>query len=275
MGSTSVKPPPPRDYYQETRDTLQAQVDLAPELYMREAQYRPKYAELDFNIARELSPRIAEMLSELQPTLDATQIESQRAFREADIAAVEELGPRATEAILASNPEAAALLKAMTAQANEEIASGGALTPGQMREAQQQIRAAQSARGVATAGPAAANQEVRFTAAESEALRRRQQAFAANVLGLNQAIAGDPFMQILGRPGMSPMVAQGTFAQGAAFNPGNMFNPESAYASDLHNTNFNADYNARIASANNTSGIIGGFLGGAGTALGGWLGRSK
>ena len=33
-----VSPPPPRNYGQETRDTLQAQVDLAPQLYANEAE---------------------------------------------------------------------------------------------------------------------------------------------------------------------------------------------------------------------------------------------
>jgi hypothetical protein len=33
----SAKAPPPRDYAKETRDTLQAQIDLAPELFAAEA----------------------------------------------------------------------------------------------------------------------------------------------------------------------------------------------------------------------------------------------
>ena len=38
MGSTKVAAPPPRDVGKETRDNLQAQVDLAPELCSKRAK---------------------------------------------------------------------------------------------------------------------------------------------------------------------------------------------------------------------------------------------
>ena len=40
-----VDAPPPRNYGQETRDTLQAQLDLAPQLFESEARFRPQYAD--------------------------------------------------------------------------------------------------------------------------------------------------------------------------------------------------------------------------------------
>lgn len=41
------KAPPPRNYYNETRDALQAQVDLAPQLYAEESKFSPLYSQLD------------------------------------------------------------------------------------------------------------------------------------------------------------------------------------------------------------------------------------
>jgi hypothetical protein len=41
------KAPPPRDYYGETADTLNAQVNLAPKLYDVESQFSPLYTQLD------------------------------------------------------------------------------------------------------------------------------------------------------------------------------------------------------------------------------------
>ena len=38
---------PARDYGQETRDTLEAQISLAPQLFASEAKYRPQYADLE------------------------------------------------------------------------------------------------------------------------------------------------------------------------------------------------------------------------------------
>ena len=42
-----VDAPPPRDYGAETRDTLEAQIELAPELFASEQKYRPQYADLE------------------------------------------------------------------------------------------------------------------------------------------------------------------------------------------------------------------------------------
>jgi hypothetical protein len=48
MGSPPApQQPAPRDIGQETRDSLQAQVDLAPQVYESEAVYKPLYADLD------------------------------------------------------------------------------------------------------------------------------------------------------------------------------------------------------------------------------------
>ena len=47
MGSKGPEAPPPRDYYKETTDALQAQVNMAPQLYAAEAAYRPMYQRLE------------------------------------------------------------------------------------------------------------------------------------------------------------------------------------------------------------------------------------
>lgn len=88
----------------------------------------------------------------------------------------------------------------------------------------------------------------------------------------------DPFMAILGRQssnigtnaGLAGM-GQGVTGQNAGIR--NNFDPFNAYASDLYNTNFNAQMNANVATANNRAALIGSLLGAAGTAAGGYLGR--
>ena len=49
MGTTIKSPPPPepRSYAEEYGKTLDAQVEYAPALYESEAEYRPKYLDLD------------------------------------------------------------------------------------------------------------------------------------------------------------------------------------------------------------------------------------
>jgi hypothetical protein len=53
MGSTKVYAPPPLDPAQVGRDSLQAQIDLAPQQYASEAQFRPQYAALDMDVLRQ------------------------------------------------------------------------------------------------------------------------------------------------------------------------------------------------------------------------------
>ena len=53
MYGTTVQPPPPRDYGQETTDTLEAQIRLAPQLYaseMNQSYGRPAYARAEQNM---------------------------------------------------------------------------------------------------------------------------------------------------------------------------------------------------------------------------------
>jgi len=50
---TTVQPPPPRDYGQETTDTLEAQIKLAPQLFaseMNQSYGRPAYARAEQNM---------------------------------------------------------------------------------------------------------------------------------------------------------------------------------------------------------------------------------
>ena len=92
---------------------------------------------------------------------------------------------------------------------------------------------------------------------------------------MNAATATDPFLAILGRPGVQVGQAAGIAGQGQSFNPGSVFNPESAYAGSLAANNYNARLNASIASANARAGAMSGIAQGVGSIGGGLLGNSK
>jgi hypothetical protein len=53
--------------------------------------------------------------------------------------------------------------------------------------------------------------------------------------------------------------------------PLGLLNPESSYAQDLHNTNFNALVNQAIANANNKNALIGAGISAAGSLAGGFM----
>ena len=85
---TKIKAPPPRDYAKETRDTLQAQIDLAPQLYAAEERFRGKYAQLDLDIAKKLSPELLDLYETSQRRLGSIDRETLAAQRESDIASI-------------------------------------------------------------------------------------------------------------------------------------------------------------------------------------------
>ena len=273
---TRVDAPPPRDYYGETAETLQAQVDLAPDRFAAESEFRPKYASLDKQILRDTlfgDDGILKTYSEALPQLNQAQTASDAAAREAQIADVERLGSRAVEAIKSANPEATELQRQLTQRATDQISSDNILDPRLRREFAQQVRAGQASRGMGT-GARDVSEEAAFTAMQADQLRRARERFAGSVAQLNAATQQDPFLAILGRSGTNVNSAFNAAGQAGSFNPGSLFNPESGYASDLYNTNFNAANAAAIASANNKAGLIGGALGAVGSIGGGLLGNA-
>jgi hypothetical protein len=284
MGLYAPDAPKPRSYADETRGTLQAQVDLAPDVFAAEASQdygRPAYARLDLDVLRETllgtedRPGMLELYErDIMPRLGAADAAARDVAREADIAAVERLGPRATEAFRAANPEQAALMDELNRQAMSDLQSGASLPPSVAREIEQSVRGAQAARGFGY-GMADIGQEALVKGLQAEQLQRRRQQFGQQIAGLNMATTQDPFLAILGRPGVQVNQAMGVAGQGQSFNPGQLFNPESAYAGALAANNYNAAANAEIAAKNNLAGVIGGGLSGLGSGLGSYYGAKS
>ena len=273
-----VEAPPPRDYGGEMKSNLQAQVDMAPQLYGAEEAWRGKYAQLDMDIAKRLTPQLLNLYESSQQRLGAMDREQLDLQRGGDIAAIEKYGGRARAALDAANPEQAALLKELNAQAMSDLQLGGQLNAGERRTINQSARGAQAARGFGY-GINDAAIESWANLQGSEQKRQQRQGFAQSMVGMNQATKADPFMAILGRPSsMNPMMAGGVVGQAGGFNPGAMFSPESQYAGDIHNQNYQGSLAARTASAKNKASMIGAGMSMFGSAMGGsgkkpwWLG---
>lgn len=284
MGGDPPAPstPPPRDVGKETRDSLQAQVDLAPDVYASEAQYRPLYSKLDTQILEEAllgSPDQRGLLNlfenDLYPfareqgALDQQQSqEFLNQSRLTDIQAVEELGARANEAFKKSNP----ILSELTDQALVDVKKQGALTPDEERDVEQKTRAAFSARGMVRSNPSIVSEVL-----GKESLKRdkmfQDRDFALKVAGQQQ----DPFLAILGRPGTvvnSSGTAQSTFgnANYALGSDNKLFGMNqsqfSSYANNLNSENFEAANNAAIMTANAKAAGNAGMLSLAGAGIG-------
>ena len=278
MGSTNIATPEKRDYYKEISDTTRAQVKLAPELYRAEEQFRGKYAQLDVDIAKKISPQLMDIYESVQPRLAAMDRQTLSAQREADIGAIEELGPRAMAAMRAADPDKASLMDELNQQALSDLKLGGQLNAGEQRQLSQAARGAQAARGFGYGINDAAIES--WAQLQGGTQRRRErQGFAQSMVGLSQQTQGDPFMAILGRPSnLSPTMAGGVLGQAQGFNPGQMFSPESQYAGDIYNQQWQGELAARTANAANQAAISGAMIGavgsiGGGMAKGCWVAR--
>jgi hypothetical protein len=273
MGST-IEAPPARNYGQETRDTLRAQLDLAPEVYQAEAQYRPKYAALNIDTMRTAllgaDGKGGGLLDTYEKDIATALSRVQSADRDAritgEMSAIETYAPRITRSLREASGNAP-LLDEMQAQAMEGLKAGAGLDASLAGEVEQGVRSAQSARGFGFGAPDAVA-EAFARGSRGLQLRQQRRADAAGVVALNQATAADPFMAILGRPSQTLGMIPGVAGQAAGANQGALFNPESGYASDVFNSNFNAAQARAIGNANNEAAITGAAIGAAGSAMG-------
>lgn len=343
MGSTTVEAAPPRNYAQETKDTLATQIQLAPSLYESESQYQPLYNQLQLGMTDQAlfgTPEqrgLLDIYSQLNPQLSAMSAASNTAQRTADIADVEALGARASNAFLNANPGLRSALdraESMSGpqanpamdQLNQRVlgqqpsrisqlleggvvnglSADGSLTSAEMRAAEQQVRAAYAARGMAMSPQAiSAEAQNRLVSQRQRQLENLQMAQSVNsqligerqmginnlgqlaqlnqantaadrswqaqLVGLRQATASDPFQAILGRPSVAFQQAQGYGGMGMASTQAAgpaLFNPESSYANNIYGGNQQAENAARAATAANKSAITGALIGAAGTVGG-------
>jgi len=253
----SVEAPTPRNYAQETADTLRSQIELAPQRYAAEAQFAPRYQELQLDLLRRATPDLLSLYREqIAPTMGEVEAASRSRSRAGDIADIAAMGPQARAAVRATSPEQAALADTMTAQAQSALNAGSRLTPDQQRQIEQQSRAGMAARGLGQS-PSGAVQEAVRSQMMGAGLQQQRQQQAQSALGASQGVYGDVFQQVLGRPSQAFGATQGFVGTAQGFNPGALFNPESQYAANLIGGNQQNLLAARTASAANTTALAG------------------
>ena len=176
---------------------------------------------------------------DILPAFARSEASTQSIQRSSDIADVERLGRRASEAYLNADPRSKSLLEAVNAQALAGAQAGTNLTPQQERYALQVAR-----RGMADRGLGMGNQGLISDVLGTYRLgMERQQANLQNAnatLALNKSFTADPFQAILGRQGQafSSGIGQQQFATGFASNIGpRLFSTESQYMADLQGSN--------------------------------------
>jgi hypothetical protein len=264
MGSTKIEAPE-RNYRKETRETLQAQLDLMPEIMAAERKYQPMRADMRMSLSEKMTPRLLALYeNEITPTLSRIDARATRSQREADLRAVQELGPGYTEALMDADPERAGLLRKLTSQADEELSLGGRLSAAEQRAIQQDVMGNRSAMGMGY-GPSDAAYLSLAQMQGRQGRKRERQQFAGGVAQMRTQMLGDPFMQITGRPSrVGYGSGAGIYGQTQGMSPGNLFNPESQYAGNLASANAQAKLAASTAMASNKAQMIGAGLGAVG-----------
>lgn len=182
------------------------------------------------------------------------------------------LAARAGEGIreldAAVSPEYSNLLKGLISRAQEDVDAGNELTPDQLRQVQQQIRAGQSARGMGFGTGDTIKEAVAATLRGMD-VREGRLGSARSTAGLYRSSM--PTWQ----DAIRLVTGGGTSGQTASF-----VNPFNPYNADLQNTNYGAKAFEEIASKNNrihgldsiadgTMSIASMFMGGMGGMGGG------
>lgn len=144
------------------------------------------------------SPGLIAMAQQAQPQLDQLGIDSRARGRAADVADVARLGPEAFAAMQGYDPASAGVSDELIRQAQEELGYGRGLSPAEQREAQQNIRGAQAARGMGYGNTDVFTEGMTLGAAGT-ARQAQRRAFASGALGQRAALYGDPYQQIIGR----------------------------------------------------------------------------
>lgn len=215
VAATAKKKQPAYPEYPDPIDPGQSALDYIlgisdPEVQAKileaERRGRPEYLKLALQdiagtaLGFEGQPGTVDILEQITPRVSQIQAEALTQQRRADIADVEALGGRAIEAMRSADPEMQRLLQQQGAMTQELYGRAGQITPQQRRQAEQQARAAYSARG---RGMGEASVAAEILGREDILRRQRDEARMAGqqYFGMLQATGADPFQAILGRPG--------------------------------------------------------------------------
>lgn len=281
-----VQPPAAPNYQESMRSILQAQVEMAPQVYASEEIYQPKYQALQDRIAKQAAESQIALYRGLQPSYSALEEQYMKDQQAAQLRGLQERAPGYVQAFQEAQG-VGGINQALQQYTQQKLGAlqtdGTMLSPQEQRAIEQQTRAGFAARGTALGGQSNLAEVLnRYNARQA-----REQQLVALGTGLGgyfaqqSAPALTSFYQ-------QPMYA-GSFGGQAAQNAmmaqqqagPQYFNPESPTGMGSIYGAYNAQmqYAAGMAQANaaKSAGSKGmfGALGGAGIGAAGMLGAAK
>ena len=262
------------NYNESMKSILQSQIDLAPQVYASEAEYQPKYQQLQNQIQAQSAQDELKLYGQLQPeysTLEANYMRSQQAAQQK---ALQEQAPdyiKAFQQASGTYDTNQALQQYGQQKLAQLNANGTYLSPEEQRQLDQQTRAGYAARGTALGQQANLSEVLnRYQYRQG----REQQLLGTGMqLGQYQAQAAAPALQSFYQ---QPMYAgafggqaiQNSLASQQQAGP-SLFNPESQTGMGsiygAYNTQMNlagAQAQAQAAKSAGQSGMFGSIAGG-------------
>ncbi|CAB5224933.1 hypothetical protein UFOVP742_43 [uncultured Caudovirales phage] len=278
-----VQAPAAPNYQQSMRDVLQAQIDLAPQLFNVESQYQPQYQALQDKMQAQSAKSQLALYQQLQPSYSNLEEQYNAATQSAQTRALQQRAPSYVQAFQQAQGTAG-INQALQGYAQDKLAglqaNGTALSPEEQRAVDQESRAAFAARGTALGGQSSLAEVLnRYNYRQA---REQQLLQTGTALGNYFQQQSAPAMSSFYQQPMYASTAGGQSAQNAIMSQQQAgpqyFNPESAtgmgsiygaynsqnqYAAGMAQANA-----AKSAGKNSMFGSIGGgLLMGAGMAF--------
>ena len=265
------------------RSILQAQVEMAPQVYASEEIYQPKYQALQDKVAQQAAQSQINMYQQLQPAYSKLEEDYMKSQQAAQLRGLQERAPGYVQAFQEAQG-VGGINQALQQYTQQKLgglqANGAMLSPEEQRALDQQTRAGYAARGMALGGQS--------NLAEVMNRYNARQAREQQLVALGTGLGG--YFQQQSAPALTsfyqqPMYA-GSFGGQAAQNAmmgqqqagPQYFNPESqtgmgsiygAYNAQMQLAAGQAQANA--AKSAGKSGMMGSIVGG-GLAAGGMIG---
>lgn len=224
----AVEPADPNAVGADFTSLLNAYIRSQPDLLKAEQTYKPQY--------------LQSSIANLQTGAGAAQ-DLFRQGRQANITDLSTLGPGAAAAVRATNPESAALLSALTGQAQAGLAAGTRLSPDETRNVIDPIASRYANAGFAPGAMQGLEEGLNLFEG-GQNLQQRRQNFAGQTSDRYNRFGDQAFSLATGgteAPAFGQVISSGAGAS--------IVNPSSTY--DIFNTAYNARSAANIASANN------------------------
>jgi len=150
--STTIQAPAAPNYQESMRSILQAQIDLAPQVYAKEAEFQPQYQKLQGQIEAQSAADQLALYKQLQPSYSELEASYMRSQQAAQQKALQEQAPE----YLKSFQQASGtydINQAIQNYGQQKLqqlqANGTNLSPEEQRSIEQQTRAGYAARGTA------------------------------------------------------------------------------------------------------------------------------